>query len=109
MKQQTEERKAKAEKEEAGKLRRERADKAKAAQIKKMYTETKQRAKEIKQRYRNEYRQFQESLPVRQLYQQYDRGLAALFENLSKLEAATKQGNTVTMNYNEYLKMGQKY
>ncbi len=32
-----------------------------------------------------------------------------LFEALSKLEAATKQGNTVTMNYNEYLKMGQKF
>ena len=108
LKNQIEERKAKVKEDEDTKVRKEKNEKQKAVQIKKMYTETKDKAKEIKEKYREEAQQFKESAPVKMLYQQYDKSLYLLFDNFSKYDGVVKDGGTITMTYNSYIKMGQK-
>jgi chemotaxis protein histidine kinase CheA len=108
MKAQIEERKKAAEKEEASKARKEKSDKAKAEQIKKMYADTKEKAKELKERYREEYLQFKESEPVKRIFQAYDKGLYFLFDSYSRFDGVVKDGGQITMSYNAYMKMGQK-
>ena len=108
MKAQIEERKKAAEKEELTKARKEKSDKAKAEQIKKMYADTKEKAKELKERYREEYQQFKESEPVKRVFQAYDKGLYFLFDNYSRFDGVVKDGGQITMSYNAYMKMGQK-
>ena len=68
LKAQIEERKTKAKEEEQTKARKERSEKAKADQIKKMYSDTKEKAKEMKERYREEYAAFKESEPVKRMF-----------------------------------------
>lgn len=63
----------------------------------------------MKDRYRDEYNQFKDSAPVKNMFQAYDKALQAFMELQSKSDGvALKDGQQVTLSYNAYMNMGKK-
>jgi hypothetical protein len=68
-----------------------------------MYAETKEKAKDIKDRFKQEYQTFKESPLIKQTYLQYDRAITAFYDKYAKADPAT-QG---LLTYAEYMKIGK--
>jgi len=70
-----------------------------------MYADTKEKAKELKDRYKEEYKAFKESPLVKQMYGLYEKPISALYDKYAKADPAT-QG---LLTYNDYMKFGKTY
>jgi hypothetical protein len=70
-----------------------------------MYADTKEKAKELKDRYKEEYKTFKESPLIKQMYNLYDKPIVALYDKYAKADPAT-QG---LMTYNDYMRFGKTY
>jgi len=74
-----------------------------------MYQETKEKAKEMKDRFKEEYVAFKESAAVQQLFHAYDKSLQAFMDMYSKFDGAPKDGIiATTLSYHAYMNMGKK-
>lgn len=60
----------------------------------------------MKERYREEYNQFKESIPVKALFMAHEKSLMACMEMHAKLDGAVMDGAHATISYNAYMKMG---
>lgn len=98
-----EERKDKANAEEAAKSKKEQTEKQKAQQIKQMYQDTKVRAKEMKEMYKEQYQTFKESPLIQQMFSFYDTSLKQFYDKQAKLDP--NAGGLLS--YNEYMRMGK--
>lgn len=68
-----------------------------------MYAETKEKTKDLKERYKQEYQTFKESPLVKQMYTQYEKAIQAFYDKHAKADPAT-QG---LLTYAEYMKIGK--
>ena len=79
-------RKAAKDQEEAAKEKKAQEDKKKSIQIKQMYADTKVRAKELKDKYKEEYQAFKELPLIQQMFTFYEASLKAFYDKWAKLD-----------------------
>ena len=74
-----------------------------------MYQETKEKAKELKDHYREDYTHFRDSSPVTRMFKQYEHSLQSFFEQYSRFDQPVQDASGVsTMSNQAFLKMSQK-
>ncbi|CDW79816.1 UNKNOWN [Stylonychia lemnae] len=99
-----EDRKASIQREEVDKVLKKEQDKQKSNQIKQLYAETKNKAKELKEKYRQEFDNYSNSPEVREVFNLYEKALLTQFEQYCKMDST----DVTKLSYNSFLKLGNK-